>query len=64
MILYCLRYEEAFACALLPIHMAISGGVSNAARELVSIPCAKNAGVRQWRVALNVDAFRTRRLTD
>ena len=60
MILYCLRYEEAFACALLPIHMAISGGGSNVAQARVNIPCAKNAGIRQWRVALNADAFRTR----
>ena len=46
-ILHCLRYEEAFACALLPIHMAISGAVSNAAREVVSIRCANCAGRRQ-----------------
>ena len=40
--------------------MAISGGDSNVARERVNIPCAKHAGMRQWRVARNADAFRTR----
>ena len=54
------QIRGAFACALLPIHMAISGGDSNVARERVSIPCAKHAGMRQWRVARNADAFRTR----
>ena len=59
-IIYCLRYEETFACALLPIHMAINVGDSNVARELVSIQCAKHVGVRQWRAARNAVAFRTR----
>ena len=40
--------------------MAITGGGSNVARERVNIPCAKDAGMRQWRVARNADAFRTR----
>ena len=40
--------------------MAINGGDSNVARERVNIPCAKDAGIRQWRLALNADAFRIR----